>query len=367
MNEEPKSIWKKSWTGWNWLWAWLIVAAATFLVFLAVSFFLPGGLRHLSDCFLASLFLSSISTIIAAIFVGLWCSIRWMFSPKNLRRSLFAVACLITLIALIYAEEDWRGWHAWNKFKHQWEAKGEKFDWQSILPPAVADDQNFAMAPIWAESIKATLGPERARHWKYPDDGRTNFTDRMPTLWRDYNWSDLPTKGDWAKGTITDLKPWQAYYRASAPTNRNSTITTNEFPIAPQPQTPAADVLLALSKFDPAIEELRQASRLPYSRFPLDYDAEDPAGILLPHLALLKRSAQVLQLRAFAELQSGQSEKALDYVKLLLRLTDAVRTEPFLISQLVRIAMLEESTLQPIYEGLAEHKWSDAQLIELDL
>ncbi len=100
---------------------------------------------------------------------------------------MFALACFATLIALAYAEEDWRGWHAWNKFKHQWEAKGEKFDFASVVPPPVPDDQNFAMAPIWVESIKATLGPKNARQWKYPDDGRTNFTDRMPTLWRDNN------------------------------------------------------------------------------------------------------------------------------------------------------------------------------------
>jgi len=70
-------------------------------------------------------------------------------------------------------------------------------------------------------------------------------------------------------------------------------------------------VLLALSKYDPAIEELRQASELPASRFPLEYDKEDPTGILLPHLAALKRCSQVLQLRAIAELQNGQSDKAL--------------------------------------------------------
>jgi hypothetical protein len=373
MNEEPKSIWKKSWTGWNWLWAWLIVAAATFLVFLAVSFFLPGGLRHLSDCFLASLFLSSISTIIAAIFVGLWCSIRWMFSPKNLRRSLFAVACLITLIALAYAEEDWRGWHAWNKFKHDWEAKGEKFDMVGVTPPPVPDDQNFALTPIWVESIKAVLGSENSRRWfrdKFPDNGRTNFTDRLElNMMRNEVWGrkDEPTNGNWAKGTITDLKPWQVYYRTPTEVKLSSrkSAMTNEFPIAPQPQSPAQDVLLALSKFDPVIEELRQASRLPYARFPLNYDSEFPGAILLPHLAALKRCSQVLQLRAIAELQNGQSEKALDDVKLSLHLADSIRTEPFLISHLVRIAILQ-ITLQPVYEGLAEHKWSDAQLAELE-
>jgi hypothetical protein len=58
-----------------------------------------------------------------------------------------------------------------------------------------------------------------------------------------------------------------------APTAREQVeaLATNEFPVAPQPQSAAADVLLALSQYDPVLEELRTASRLPYSRFPLNY------------------------------------------------------------------------------------------------
>ena len=280
---------------------------------------------------------------------------------RNFKQFLFGFACFITLIALFYAEEDWRGKHDWEKFKHEREAKGERFDPAGVVPPAVPDDQNFAMAPIWVEFIKARLGPERARLWygdKFPDNGRTNFTDRLAlNLWRNNDWGDLHTNGDWAKGTFTDLRLWQAYYRAPA--------ATNEFPITAQPQSPAEGVLLALSKYDPAIEELRQASRLPYSRFPIQYDAEDPFSIMLPHLAALKKASQVLQLRAIAELQSGQTKKAFDDVQLALRLADSVRTEPIMISHLVRIAMLQ-ITFQPVWEGLAEHRWSDEQLVALD-
>ena len=63
-------------------------------------------------------------------------------------RTFFALACLITLIALFYAEEDWRGWHAWHQFKRAWEAKGEHFDLASAVPPPVPDEQNFAMTPF---------------------------------------------------------------------------------------------------------------------------------------------------------------------------------------------------------------------------
>jgi hypothetical protein len=288
--------------------------------------------------------------------------------PKNIwkktcfRRSLFGVACLVTLIALFYAEEGWRGWHAWQKFKHTWEVKGERFDRASVIPPTVPDDQNFALTPIVASCYSSML--DKNGHQIQPPN--TNVVDRLKmNIYRDSDDSkNWPTNGNWQKSTLTDLKGWQQYYR-NQPESNSGSAQTNVFPVASQQQSPAADVLLALSKYDSAIEELRQAGKLSYSRFPLEYDKEDPWAILLPHLAVMKRCSQVLQLRAIAELQNGQSDGAFADVKLMLRLTDSIHTEPFLISHLVRIAMLQ-IMLQPVWEGLAEHRWSDAQLVELD-
>jgi hypothetical protein len=281
--------------------------------------------------------------------------------------------CFASLIALFYGEEDWRGWSAWNKFKREWEAKGEHFDYASVVPPPVPDEQNFAMSPFWIaeEKFNFRQSPERAKAW-YGDRIYSEEVSKIIPLLPitvsavvGTNWTyDMPAtpeaSGNWATARVTDLKPWQSYYRDLETTNPAAEIS-----ITRQPQTPAQDVLLALSKYDPVIEELRRAGQLPDSRFPLNYDEEDPADILLPHLAELKQTSQVLQLRALAELQNGQSEQALDDVKLSLRLVESVRNEPFLISHLVRIAILQ-ITLQPVYEGLAEHKWSDAQLVMLD-
>jgi tetratricopeptide (TPR) repeat protein len=257
------------------------------------------------------------------------------------RRILITLAVLVTLVALLYAEEDWRGKRALENYKHEWEAKGEKFDWQEFVPPSVPDDQNFFTAPILTNMLngKIAMSPYRI-------DGSS---------------PDKPG-GYWAKMSMTDLKAWQTYYRN--PTNANS---TKEFPIAPQPQTPAADVLLALGKYDSAIEELSQASQRPYSRVPLNYeDGFNALSPLLEDMAALKRCSQLFQLRAVAELSGGQSAKALDDVKLLFRLNDSIRSTPFLISELVRMA-ITSIMLQPVWEGLAEHKWSDEQLVALDV
>jgi hypothetical protein len=69
----------------------------------------------------------------------------------------------------------------------------------------------------------------------------------------------------------------------------------------------------------------------------------------------------VLDLRAIAELETGQNERALADVELALRLADAIRTEPILMSQLVRIAMIDQAA-QPVWEGLASQRWTAAQL-----
>ena len=87
-------------------------------------------------------------------------------------------------------------------------------------------------------------------------------------------------------------------------------------------------------------------------------------GILLPHLGNVKRTVQRLQLRACAELAAGRSDDALGDVKLMLYLADSVKNEPFLISYLVRLACVHLA-IQPVWEGLAEHAWSDNQLQEL--
>jgi hypothetical protein len=258
------------------------------------------------------------------------------------------VAIFATLIAIFYTEEDWRGKRAWEKFKHEWEAKGEKFDWQAFVPPSVPDDQNFSTAPIFTNMLsgKIVMNP-------YHSDGSPDLSPGK---------DDVGYLGGEGKTRITDLKTWQASYR-----NPASASLAKEFPVASQPQTPAKDVLLALSKYDSAIEELRQASQRPYANVSIPYEEGlgASASTLLPYLANLKRCAQVLQLHAAAELADGQSAKALEDAKLLLYLNNSLRSSPFLISHLVRMAIMSIA-LHPIWEGLAEHQWSDAQLVALD-
>lgn len=279
---------------------------------------------------------------------------------KFLRALFYVIGLPALVIICFYGEEDARGKGNWNSLKHEWEAKGENFDASSLIPKAVPDDKNFALTPI----VYCTYGDVLTRDGKYiPEEKRDhNFTNRLDVefdlLDPDIQAPTTNGLGNWANGRLSNLAPWQDYYRDLA-------STTNLFPVTQEPQTPARDVLLALSIYNPVIEELRAASLLPRSRFPLNYDAENRSLVYMPHLAHLKKCSLFLQLRAIAELQNGENQKAMDDIKLSLRLIESTRTEPILISHLVRLSQTTIS-LQPLYEGLAQHKWSDSQLAELD-
>lgn len=281
-----------------------------------------------------------------------------LFSWRTIRRALIALVGLVTVVGLLITEENWRGKRAWENYKREHEAKGEHFDYDSVAPPPVPDEQNFFAAPIVAKIYAGDQDeyPGMPQLFNVKPADRINFS-----IYRGDSNKWPTTGGSWQKATLTDLVQWQKYFRSLAESDK-----TNAFPIPPQPQTPAADVLLALSEFDPAVEELRQASQRPYARLPLNYEnGFQEAGRLLPVLAGLKRCAQMLQLRTIAEVQGGQNQRALDDARLMLRVTDSLRNQPFLISHLVRIAIMAV-TIQPIYEGLAQGRWSDGQLADLE-
>ncbi|HXT39431.1 MAG TPA: hypothetical protein VN887_05360 [Candidatus Angelobacter sp.] len=274
---------------------------------------------------------------------------RWLFSWKTLRRSLVALAGLITLIALLVTEENWRGKRDWDNFKREWEAKGERFDIASFIPKPVPDDQNFVMIPFFAPLLQKERNMA-AGEWK-DTNGLQSSLDVYGGVHGKRALSGNPLFGNLKAGELTDLQEWQKFYRAN----------TN-FTASPRPQYPAKDVLLALKNFEPVLTELREASHRPGAQFPLYLDRYP--GLPLIHLSNLRAVALVLRLRATAFLADRQSSEALQDLRVSFRLADSLRPEPFLISHLVRLSLLDDS-LNVVWEGLARHQWKETELVEL--
>ncbi|MCC6822552.1 MAG: hypothetical protein IT579_17620, partial [Verrucomicrobia subdivision 3 bacterium] len=195
---------------------------------------------------------------------------------------------------------------------------------------------------IWLDTNGIARLAQLDLHWNM----RNNPNSPAGKVWREFQERlDVLTNG-WI-----NLSLWQEYYR----------MGTNLDGASPA-STPAQDVLYALRYFEPDLTELRrEAIRRPLARWPIQYDLNSPWGILLPHLANAKRITMLLQVRAAARLAAGQTADGLADIELGFRLADSIGCEPFLISQLVRMAC-NEIILQPLKEGQARHQFSDAQL-----
>ncbi len=279
---------------------------------------------------------------------------NWLFSGRMIRRMLIGLVWLVTVVVLLYAEEDWRGRHVWNNYREQLEAGGAQLDYRAFIPKPIPDEQNFAAIPL-------------IESWFTE---RTNFDQR---------WSDnyalassmigsptdpaAPAGLQGGKRYFLDLVAWKMAFGSIQSGQTNQQIKSDKLDLTSWAAAAPA-VLAGLTSSETSLAPLRAASDRPYARYPVVYDLDNPWGILLPHLGNIKRIVQRLQLRTCAELAAGRTDDAFADVKLMLYLTDSMKDEPFVISYLVRIACLQLA-IQPVWEGLAEHAWSDAQLQEL--
>lgn len=272
-------------------------------------------------------------------------------TPSPFRRfvkyAFLGFVALILLALLAAGFENWRGRRAWNRFRAQWEAKGEQFDIAAFIPKPVPPDQNFAMTPLLAP----LLDYDASLPGKWRDPAGRDRANAVSGALGNSPGKKPPQPGNWQTATSIDLQQWQEYF----------TGHTN-FPAVTNSGNAARDVLTALRKFDAELDELSKAGSRPHSVFPIHY--EEHINALLPHLAALKGISQLVRLRALARLQAGQKTEALQDARLNLRLAESIGDEALLISQLVRIAILHLA-MQPIWEGCARHEWTEEQLAAL--
>ncbi len=307
---------------------------------------------------------------------------RWFFSRRALRFYAWLVAGVISVIVLFYAEEGWRGKRAWAALQRKAATRGESLALSSVIPPPVPDEDNFALAPEMSRLFDyAEWEPGKTQTMSY--DNAVNLSFYYGAGRR-----NCPATGNWVLQQATDLTAWQKFFRQYPRTDGSATNgeraelakiprgyvpappivrdPRHQFPVAAKPQTPAADVLLALSRNDSALTVLRAANQRPKVRYPVAYDegwfATEP-----PHFfpsANFQAAVQVLCLRAVAELAQNRSEAALQDTLLALRVADSLRREPYEKIHHYRARMLM-SCLQPVWEGLVHHRWNEAQLVTL--
>jgi hypothetical protein len=285
--------------------------------------------------------------------------ISWSRWRKPLLVGAFILACLATLIAIFYAVENWRGRRAWNRYAQELRAKGQPLYFSELAPAPIPDAENFAATPYLAAFLESRESREAAEK-SWPDQYKeaANLVD-------DYEKSleeDAQSKERWKR---MPLEAWEAAFAQADSPELHRALQPQMLTTPAQRSQSASNILVALRVYEPILEELQNASKRPFSRYNIDYEAENPLVTLLPHYQPLRQSIRVLELRSAARLAAGQTELAWQDIRLMLTLADSLREEPVLISSLVRIALVRLS-LRAFWEGLAEEIiWSEAQLLEM--
>lgn len=245
---------------------------------------------------------------------------RVLFSWRMAKRLLFAFAALVTLAALLIAEENWRGKRDWQAFVRDHETRNDPLDFSPYIPAEVPEGENFAMTPV----LKPLFG----------DDAK-NYSDQLAAKFKipEVQGKKLPSLGDRSLGKHFELAQWNDYL--------------------------GGDITNWLAKVDPGLREISEASRRRYARYPLAY--EKGFAMTLPHVNVFVKLGKVYALRGEDELQQGRSDAALEDTLTLLRVGSTMKNDLTLVSQLVWIAMWQ-TALQVVWEGTETHRWTDAQL-----
>jgi len=262
----------------------------------------------------------------------------------------FVAIALITLVALVIAEENFRGQRAWTRCQAELAARGETLDWTQLATPAGPDEQNFYKTPLLAplsDMVRSTNG-----HWEARD---TNAVEHIKLLFNSLSTVPSLSTPGWRLGEAADLAAAQAALR----TETNTTDPDLRRLLARPAGAPHDDLLILLETRSAELAELHAALQRPNARF--GGHLEEGMNAVLPHLAPVRSFGRALETRALARLAAGNVDGAADDLVDIFRLARTLESEPLLITTLIEVAVFGAG-IQPLWDGLARHQWQERHL-----
>jgi hypothetical protein len=282
---------------------------------------------------------------------------RWMLGLVY-----FLTLAVLMPALLLLTIENARGEILWRQERNKLIAQGERLDFRDILGPTVPTEQNAGTAPIFAsffdyEADKGEVNPQ---------------TGRRSTLWHDTNalkrfdermgfpekFNPEPSESP-SNTPAVNLAAWAEAYRKIAAATNNVPSWARELKLPAATNDSAKVVLAGLAVVEKELSEICEATARPRSQFPIHW--EEGVEALLPHAGRLKGVQLPLERRCAAHLAIGETNAAFEDAQCALRVSELLREEPLLISQLIRIVQ-NAIAVRVVWQGLAQHAWTDAQL-----
>ena len=230
---------------------------------------------------------------------------------------------------LLCAWVNWSGARQLNATLAMVKAEGETLDFRAIVPEPVPDAENFCAIPLLKDLAlvvdndvnKGVPGEKRKRleELKLPENRRGGTPLERPAL---------PRAG---LGQPIALNTWADWLREERP-NQETADSGNA----------ARQVLAALAKHDPIVQELVGGLGRPHARWTPEWKTRELPKLLfnipLPHYPSENNMTKALSLRAVAAARAGDGSRAHEAVRIFTRLNEATWNEPFAIGALVASA-----------------------------
>ena len=336
------------------------------------------------------------------------------------RRALFAIASLITIVALFYVVENWRGQRAWEAHKRELLAKGEKIDWKDFIPPLVPDDQNILKVPIvdalLNRTAKNTNDIKRLLEM-CNREGAIDLSHRRSTVLAEikilpagsipaatattnpvdkiYRLDELiPAKNDQSSGfprefgkligvtMLDDPAGYEIFHRkrGGPPVRINLQLEESGdrqkleksfaeigFESSGDPSVLilhlpkrgmfAEDLVEWLRPFQPDLNQLAEAFKRPFAH--MDEDYSEPIYIPIPNFVNARTLAQMAGAAAKAHLLLGEPEAAVRDLELVVGLIKSLK-DPYLVSAMIRDA-IAGLYVAVVTDGFVEGLWREPQ------
>ncbi|MCP5539812.1 MAG: hypothetical protein H7A52_06655 [Akkermansiaceae bacterium] len=227
----------------------------------------------------------------------------------------------------------------WDAFRRDWEAKGEVFSLDVLLPPprAVPDARNFARHPLIVELADS-----------YRETGVA--TGRLTRL------------DPFADGRLVPPKSTEkAAFRAGEPLDLAAYL----------PEAAANAAVEMLRRLEPGreIADALAAGLAERSAALYPYDREMPYATVLPHAPGVLAASKALRLESIALAQSpdgARRAESADRILALLRLIRLGAEGDGLVPFTMRTVLFDSAGLEALWHGLRAGAFTDGQLAAAD-
>jgi ABC-type Na+ efflux pump permease subunit len=247
---------------------------------------------------------------------------------------------LIALVAMgipaFYGYQNWQSHRHWTAFQKQLAQQGESLDVRPLLPAPVPDAENFARTTVFQQLLaRMKANPQQfLGKLRRLETASFAYQNNAQSLnWPGQTFATLNDAPDWMNPPVkgSDRAKW------------------------------ARAVVQSLAAEATELRQLAEAARRPYCQYTTDRSTTAVVQPPRDAITALEQLHFLFRLRSCAQLECGRPAEAAEDLLTSLRLARFAGQSPDVLAS-AREQVMATRSLQPLWEGLVRHQWTEPQL-----